>query len=264
MKRRINSTGRKSITRELISLKLVEPERPSLPRSFVADLSRLAELDVRKDARVYVEPYVTGSSSLMRFDFGTVGAIRHPADTALSDLDADGRILFRIKIVEQSGEGEVGKILAAVNALRPLDEKASDDDRRAILPVASDDLGEAVWELDFPGAARPQLVLNNRIPGLIDRIKTDPLLQGAVIPAVIGQILRNVLDPGNGAVDDDQEWVQDWKQWAANILDRPLDDEALEPDELDRRVKEIMQAFARTARFVSKIEGAEPDGGADE
>ncbi len=63
MKRRINSTGRKSITRDLISLELLEPERPSLPRSFAADLSRLAELDVRKDGRVYVEPYVTGSSS---------------------------------------------------------------------------------------------------------------------------------------------------------------------------------------------------------
>lgn len=256
MKRRINSTGRKSITRDLISLELVEPERPSQPRSFVADLSRLAELDVRKDGRVYVEPYVTGSSSLMRFDFGPVGAIAHPADTTLTDLDADGRILFRIKIVDQSGE--VGKILAAVNALRPLDEKVSEDDKRAILPVASDDLGEAVWELDFPGAARPQLVLNNRIPGLIDRIKADPLLQGAIIPAVIGQILRNVLDPANGAVDDDQDWVQDWKQWAANILERPVDDEALEPDELDRRVKEIMLAFARKARFASRIEGAEP------
>ncbi len=199
----------------------------------------------------------------MRFDFGTVGAIAHPPDTALTELDADGRILFRIKIVDQSGE--VGKILAAVNALRPLDEKVSEDDLRAILPVASDDLGEAVWELDFPGAARPQLVLNNRVPGLIDRIKTDPLLQGAIIPAVIGQILRNVLDAENGAIDDDQDWVQDWKQWAANILDRPLDDEALEPDELDRHVKEIMQAFARQARFVTKIERADcDDGGADD
>ncbi len=122
-----------------------------------------------------------------------------------------------------------------------------------------------MWELDFPGAARPQLVLNNRIPGLLDRIKSDPLLQGAIIPAVIGQILRNVLDPENGALDDDQDWVQDWKQWAAIMLDRPVDDEAVEPDELDRRVKEIMLAFARKARFASRIDKAEPgDGSADD
>jgi hypothetical protein len=76
--------------------------------------------------------------------------------------------------------------------------------------------------------------------------------------------LRNVLDPENGAVDDDQDWVQDWKQWAAVILDRPVDDEALEPDELDRRVKEIMLAFARKARFASRIEGAEPGDSGDD
>jgi hypothetical protein len=100
MKRRINSTDRKSINRELISIRLIEPEIPSQPRSFTAELGGLAELSVPRMARVYVEPYVTGSSSSMRFDFGAVGGIVTPADTTLADLDRDGRILFRIKIVD--------------------------------------------------------------------------------------------------------------------------------------------------------------------
>jgi hypothetical protein len=49
----------------------------------------------------------------------------------------------------------------------------------------------------------------------MDRIKTDPLLQGAIIPAAIGEILRCVLDPENADIDDDLDWVKDWKRWAA-------------------------------------------------
>src|SRR5262245_27829089 len=200
MRRRINSTGRKGISRGLVAIRLIEPPAPTLLRSFAADLSGLETLDLPLDARVYLEAYVTGSSSLMRFDFGSLGAITAPGDTTLSDLDAGGRILFRIKVVDESGD--VGKILASANALRPLDEKISDDERKAILPVASDDLGEGVWRLEFQTPERPVLVVNNRVPGLMYRIKTEPLLQGAIVPAAIGLILRYVLDPENGAIDD--------------------------------------------------------------
>jgi hypothetical protein len=258
MKRRINSTDRKSINRELISIRLIEPEILSQPRSFTAELGGLAELSVPQTARVYVEPYVTGSSSSMRFDFGTVGGIVTPADTTLADLDRDGRILFRIKIVD--GSAEVGKILASANALRPIDEKVSDDDRRAILPVRSEPLGEAVWELDLASQARPELVLNNRLPGLMDRIKTDPLLQGAIIPAAIGEILRCVLDPENADIDDDLDWVQDWKRWAADILGRPIDDESIDPEEVEAKRREIIEGFARMARFASRIEAVDAGG----
>jgi hypothetical protein len=252
MRRRINSTGRKSIGRSLISLRIVEPAVPSLPRSFTADLSGLATLQVAQNSRVYVEPYVTGSSSLMRFDFGTIGALSTPTDTHLSDLDAGGRILFRIKVVDESGD--VGKILASINALRPTDEKISDNERRAILPVASDDLGEAVWKLDFPTPERPLLVVNNRIPGLLDRIKVEPLLQGAIIPAAIRQILRVVLDPDNGSIDDELDWVQDWKLWASNMLGKDGGEDIEDTEELERRLDELCDQFTLMCKFATKLE----------
>jgi hypothetical protein len=251
MKRRINSTGRKSIGRELISIRVVEPSTPNLPPSFTADLSKLADLGLAEAARAYVEPYVTRSSALMRFDFGPVGALVAPSDTSLTELDAGGRVLFRVKIVDQSGE--LGKILASANALRPIDEKRDEDDRRAILPVASDDLGEAVWELDLQATARPELVINNRIPGLMDRLKTDPLLQGAILPAAISQILRYVLDPGDGSVDDDIDWVRDWRQWAADLLGKPLDQYIAANDDLDEAIRGLGEAFVDASKFVSRL-----------
>jgi hypothetical protein len=256
MKRRINSTDRKSISRKMISIRLIEPEIVNQPRYFTAELGGLAELILPQTARVYV--YVTGSTSSMRFDFGAVGSIVTPADISLVDLDRDGRILFRIKIVD--GSAEIGKILASANALRPIDEKISENDRRAILPVRLEPLGEAVWELDLASRARPEIVLNNRIPGLMDRIKTDPLLQGAIIPAAVSEILRCVLDPENADVDDDIDWVQDWRRWASDILARPLDDESIDPEDVEAMRREIIDAFSRTARFASRIDTVAADG----
>lgn len=264
MKRRINSTGRKSIGRDRISIRLIDPDSPSEPRSFAASLEDLASIGVPPEARIYIEPYVTGSSSVMRFAFGTVGAPVAPPNTSLADLDQDGRILFRIRIVDESAD--VGKILAAANALRPVDEKIAEEERRAILPVASEDLGELVWQLDLPGSARPQLVLNNRIPGLMDRIKTDPLLQGAIVPAAVRRILEHVLDAGKGEHDDDLDWVQDWKRWASIVLGRDVDEEKSDADEIQAVVDEILRAFADGARFVSRadLRGRGEDASADD
>jgi hypothetical protein len=94
----------------------------------------------------------------------------------------------------------------------------------------------------------------------MDRIKTDPLLQGAIIPAAIGEILRCVLDPDNADIDDDSDWVQDWKRWAADILDRPIDDESIDPEDVKAKRREIIEAFGRTARFASRIEAIDADG----
>ncbi len=251
MKRRINSTGRKSISRELVSIRVVEPAAPNLPPSFTANLSKLSELGLAEEARVYVEPYVTRSSALMRFDFGPVSVPVTPFDTSLTELDAGGRILFRVKVVDQSGE--VGKILAAANALRPIDEKRDENDRRAILPVASDDLGEAVWELDLQTTARPELVINNRIPGLMDRLKTDPLLQGAILPAAISQILRYVLDPTDATIDDEIDWVRDWRQWATDLVGRSLEEYVAANEDLDEVIRGLIDAFVAGSKFVSRL-----------
>ena len=253
MKRRFNSTGRKAIAVSQISIRLTYPPEPGLPKSFEADLSGLKELGVPSSARIYVEPYVTGSSSIMRFSFGAIGEIEPPADRSLSGLDAGGRVLFRVKVVDESNE--VGKILAAVNAIRPLDEKITEDQQRSILPVESRDLGEAIWKLELEDAVRPTLVVSNRIPGLIEQLKTDPFVQGSIIPHAV----RLIFDPERGDVTDDTVWVQDWKQWASEILGKALDDD-FDPNQLEERADEIIDKFAEKSRFVGRIEPTRFDG----
>ncbi len=248
MKRRINSTGRKSIPLEKVVIRLLNGGTPSTERSFSANLTRLPELGLDPAARVYVEAYVKSSS--MRFAFGTVGAISGPADARLTEVDAGGAILFRVKVVSELTE--VGKILASVNQVRPQDE-TEEEDKKAILPVRLRDLGEAVWTVDIEGGARPELVLNNRIPGLSDRLKIDPLVQGMIIPHAVARVLKAVLD--DGGPDDSVEWAQDWRKFAAAVLGEELEDE-MDEDVRDSRIGALVERFVNDMRFASRVVAA--------
>jgi hypothetical protein len=190
----------------------------------------------------------------MRFDFGSAANPVAPGDTSLTDIDAGAPVLFDVKIVDETGE--VGKILASARHLHPIDTSSGDNNRSSILPVETRDLGELVWELEMESGARPRLVLNSRISNVVLRLKTDPLLQGAVLPQAIAQILSQVLDPqGDGA--DEEEWVSDWKTWFADTTG--LEAEEQEDEELRRpMVAAACKAFASQQRFATRTEAVTP------
>ena len=212
---------------------------------------RLGELKLDPASRVYVESYVKSSS--MRFDFGTIGALRTPDDTSLTELDVGGSILFRVTVIDESGD--VGKILASVNGVRPKDETEEEDDAKAILPLRLRDIGEAIWTIDIEGPARPELVINNRIPGLVDRLKTDPLFQGAVIPHAVARVLEAAIK--DNEADDSLEWVRDWRKFAEALTGDEIPDE-LDDDLIDERIRAVVAAFVNRSKFATKSASTAP------
>jgi hypothetical protein len=212
MKRRLNSTGRKRIPLELVPIRL----NIGSPVSFDANLARLSELGLRPDAQVYVEAYVNSSS--MRFHFGSVVGITPPPERSLTEIDVGGHVLFRVKVVDETGD--VGRILASAKEIRPADGSGGEDDEKSILPLRTKDLGEAVWSVDIEGAARPELWINSRIPDLAEQIKTNPLMQGAILPYAIKRVLEAALL--SESVDDSLEWVQDWRKFASAMRGEEL------------------------------------------
>ena len=182
----------------------------------------------------------------MRLSFGTVGSLSTPADTRLTEIDSGGAVLFRVIVVDESAE--VGKILAAANHIRPMDETDDEDDEKAILPLRLRDLGEAVWAIDIESQARPELVLNNRIPLLSERLKSDPLIQGAIIPHAISVVLKAAMAD---EVDDAIEWVQDWRRFAAALLGEELED-GMDTEELESRISTVVYKFVTRMKFAAR------------
>ncbi len=242
MKRRINFSGRKKIQAEDIRIRLSEAPSDLSP-SFSAEVKLPAGLPT--DARVYVEPYHRSSS--MRFDFGTVGAPHTPADLQLTDIDRSSGVLFRVKVVDESAS--VGKIIAAASRIRPV-KPGDEQGKKALLPLVSKDLGEEIWRLQMEGAA-PELQINNRIPGFRDRLMSDVLLQGAVFPQALAAVLTKLL--GTGEYDDDEQWVQDWKAFAATLYGKELPDDLAEEDDgqLALMVEEVVTRFCQMYAFAT-------------
>jgi hypothetical protein len=245
MKRRLNYTNRRHLTSEHVSIQLQE-QGAGKPQRFAAQIKIPAEWELKPEAKVYVEPYV-GSTS-MRFCFGTVSGIAHPADTSLTEIDA-GNALFRIKVVDESGE--VGLLLASAEEVRPRgDDGEESEGVRAFFPLVMKDLGQAVWKVELTKADRPRLVLNNQIPTLRETLLSDSLLQGAILPAAMEVVLRAIY-----ASDEfsEAEWVDDWKTFIKELCGDealPEDEELDDPDLAQQIVSKAVADFVDLKRFA--------------
>lgn len=242
---RINSTGRKRILREHIQILLDDPKNGQ-PPSFTVQLELSPDLKLDPTAKVYVEPYVKSSS--MRFDFGTVGSFTPPSNCLLSDIDVGAAILFRIKVVDETGE--IGRILASANGIRP--ENDSDgDDRRPLLPVSAVNLGEEIWQLEVDTTSGPTLKVNSLIPDLIEALKRDPILQGLIYPEVVRRMAYEIFSYGN-EYDETDEWVTDWKFWFNTQVGREIDESEFGNDDaVELIAEEITSSFAVRNKFAS-------------
>jgi hypothetical protein len=242
MNRRFNYTGRTKIIRDAISIRVVD-DAAGGPSRFIADLSGLSALEMKPTARVIVEPYVRQSS--MRFDFGPLNAIVSPVETIMTEVDRGEVVQFRIKVVDTTDKP--GRILALANQIRPADE-SEDDNRKAILPILSTDLGEAVWSLQVGAEKSPVLEINSRIPELRARLDDDPILRGAIFPIAIRETIRVLLTED---LDDETEWVRDWRDFAGSLIGEALPEDTPDDTAVRELSDRIVDAFCERERWAT-------------
>lgn len=249
IKRRINSTGRKRIPQERVRVDILAP-KPGEPLHATVKLN-LDDLEFPSTAFIIFEAWQR--SATMRFELGTVDQPMVPDQFALWDLDPAGSVLFRLKIV--SSDDESGRILGAADRLRPASDE-NEDGRKSLFPIDQRDLGSEIWRLEI-GDAGPRLQLNYLVPGLVDRVKTDPLVQGLLLPAALRGVLINLA--GDTAVDEEGEvtWKGDWLQFCREEL-RLADDPADLPmgEERDEWINDAVQRFCKIGEFLPRIRRA--------
>ena len=244
-KRRINSTGRKRIRRELVEIRL-EPPKPLEPLVATASV-KLDGLDFPSDAAVILESYQRSSG--MRFDCGTVGAIKVPERMRLTDMDSSGSVLFRLKIID--GKAGSGRILGAANRIRP----GGDEDvegRRSLFPIKERDLGPEVWRVEIDEAG-PVLALNYLVPSFKHRILESDLLKGMILPAAFRIVLEHIAaDPGVDE-DDSEDWRGLWLRYLRETFGIDDDVAELDPEEREVWVHDAVKSFCESHGLVDKI-----------
>lgn len=210
MLRSYNFTGRKPIDPSRVSIVLSDRDGGRAVDATV----RLDGMRLPSDARVYVEAFY--KASYMRFDGGSVDRPAAIRTQPLTDIESGGRVNFRVKVVDESGE--FGRILADADNLTPLEGGEAPSNRKALLPVQPADLGEVIWKLGSePGGF--VLYVNNRIPNVREVLRTDAVFFSLVYPAAVREILTRILfvEEHFDANDDSDDWRSLWLRFARDL-----------------------------------------------
>jgi hypothetical protein len=246
VKRRINFTGRKRIPHTLISVRL----RPlEAGKSLQATASfDLGSLGFPPKSPVIFEAYQRSQG--MRFEVGTVAEPVVPEQFSLDEIDPGDSVLFRVKVVDDCGSG---LILGAAHRLRP-DSSETPDGRRSLFPVDQLDLGSEVWRVRITDAG-PRLQLHFRLPQLLSKLETEPLVQGLLLPQALRQVLTDLVADSADDEGDDTSWKSDWLKYCGETLGmaNPID---LPEDERLGWVDDGVRKFARDCNFVDRIKSS--------
>jgi len=227
----------------MVSFSLVADEaRPT----FVATIDLSALADLPRDGQVFVEAH--RQSAIERFDFGTVARTAARGPTELRELTAES-LQFRVKVVEPG----TGKLLALGDRFNA--GEAEHGGRQPLLTVRERDLGPEPWRTEFEDDAAV-LVLNERVPDAIGRLKTDPLFQALILPAAFRQILLTVWASRRDEADEpaEDDWCSLWLRFVRNLLDGELPDWEQE-QETREWIDEACRAFASRHDFMSAVTG---------
>jgi hypothetical protein len=257
MLRRLNYTGRKKIPQAQVGITLRGKEQ----RTFTVAWK---DLKLPESGVVYVEAYSSGSPTVMRFPWGTVGKPFPPSDPVLADVTGD-TVSFDLKVVDESES--VGRLLGICRGIRPRGPDAAPDEtagRQSLLPVNPIDLGDEVWRVTFMHD-RPWLDVNNRIPGIMDIVRSDARFFALVFPAVIRRVLIHVVivDEILTAEDDATDWQSLWLRWGIYWHPDNADPPDGEEDVVGRLswIDDVAESFCKRHTVAAKLlEAMQPEG----
>lgn len=209
--RTLNYTDRKRINRTDVSIKVTDTQERTL--RFDADL--ILSSSFPSDAKVFVEAY--HRSTMQRFDFGTVGERAAP-ETIIDSIDRSGTILFRVKVVDQSGK--VGRLIASAEAIRPREDD-DDKNKSSLMHIRPTDLGQQTWRLELHDEHVPVLLVNKEFPDARDQVTRNPYFRGLILPQAFREVLVHILCEDESEEPEPGTWKKQWLDFSDSFAPNP-------------------------------------------
>jgi len=228
--RRFNFTERQRIGRDDVRVTFLPSAlRGRRPFEVRANLRAFGFPDV---AVVRLEAW--RSNAVERWNLGSVGEMSVVQRLSLAELPESAQ--FRLTVVAADGSG---RLLGRTPPIRAQLQS------RSLLPVReTDELRGELWRLDFGGDDdQPELLLNSRVRGISQVVRSDGYFRALVMPDVLRAIFTEILivrrqDPA----DEEGPW-RDWFRFAERI--RPGHELPPPGEEGARRwINELVERFA--------------------
>ena len=212
MKRTFNYTGRQKIGRKDVSITLRHGKDVW---EFDANL-RLADYHFARNAEVWLEAH--RQYLWMQWAWGTVSALRVPADRRLTEFDVPDGVLFRVRVVQPPGV-EHHKLLGEADGIPFVKAGETDDRRQHLLVPVPEELDQQLWRLDFESDP-PRLLVNKDAKPSYSDVVRSPHFMALVYPEILRRMLSRALNENDeGWTEDDEEagWPSDWVRFAKNL-----------------------------------------------
>lgn len=247
MIRKINFTGRKKIKRTSVRVDIL---RDAEGRRFFNLHLDLSDLRLPSNAHIYAEAY--HRTGYQRYDFGILSKQKNPDERHLSRFSDSIIPLFRVKVVDRTSSH--GRILAALDKIRPESVDNEPAGSHSLLFVEYDDLGNKIWQLDLDGDW-PVLKLNQKVDEISLVASSDPHFFALVYPEVFRQILTKIiLEDEHTDPDCDDDWPSLWLKLACQLPDM-ADPPALKAEQ-DIWIDNATEAFSAKFDVLAKFNQA--------
>jgi hypothetical protein len=208
--RKINFTGRKKIRRTHVRVDILRDAEGLRFFNLRLDLS---DLNLPSNARIYAEAY--HRTGYQRYDFGSLSGPKSPEDRRLRRFSDSIMPLFRVKVVDRTSAH--GRILAALDRIRPESVDSVPAGSHALLFVEYDDLGNKIWQLDLDGDW-PVLKLNQKVDEISLVASSDERFFALVYPEVFRRILTKIIvEDEHTDPDCDDDWPSLWLKLARRL-----------------------------------------------
>jgi hypothetical protein len=255
--RKLNYTGRKKILVKDIRISTFRERAHRHTASLTLQLAGYIK-DVPADSVIVFEAYTR--TRVERFELGTVaeaGAVLDERCTleTFSDAEMEG-IHFRVKIVDQSEKH--GRIVAIADRLpRKISEK-DDADRRSILGVDHDDLGDRLWKLDLEKDDIPYIIVNTALGNVRELARDNDVFFGLVYPEAVRQILEDVFLNEDGEDYADCNDTSDWRfLWSCFARSLTATEKVPKHEEARKGwIEQCVQAFCSRYNTLNKASKA--------
>jgi hypothetical protein len=113
------------------------------------------------------------------------------------------------------------------------------------MTLASMDLVALPWKVEVStDGAKPRLLVNNRIPNALNRVKTEPAFYSLILPGALQQVLLRLLmdvpdEEDFQAIEQRRRWIE----MATNLESEPPDVEDM--DERISWIERVVEAFCK-------------------
>lgn len=245
--RTLNYTNRRRLSRHDLRITITNGNStPTFDARLNFDSYRLPP-----NALVRVEAY--RQTQWMRFDFGTIGALRPPLDRRLTEFDSVEGVLFRVKVITSSEPR--GLLIAEADQIRPRQAEDKEDERVPLLPVVPDpELGDEIFRVEFD--SNQTLLKVNKSLGDWRALARDPIFLALVYPAALRLILNRILliDKYHDAEDTD-DWRSRWLRFALTVPGaESLPPEESDEDDIDDWINDAVAAFSKQQQMRQRFQ----------